>query len=259
MFIPDAEKVFISADYSQAEARVVAYLARDSYLIELFSDPSRDIHRETAARIFNKPVEAVNDFERFVGKRVRHAVNYGMDADRFVEIVNEDAEETGFRIERGLAKRAIEGFFMMHPNHRPVFWGNVMAQIKATRTVSTAFGRKRMFFGRWGDDLLRSAYSHYPQGTIGDLCGKAMVRCYHEIELGEPSYGYELLLNVHDSIVAQCDEAHVPAAIEKMRECMNIPITVDGHTFTIPVDVAVGRNWRKAQKDGSNVDGLKEV
>lgn len=258
MYIADEGKVLISADYSQAEARVVAYLARDPYLIELFNDPTRDIHKETAAKIFNKPVSEITFDERYIGKRVRHAVNYGMDAGRFVEVVNEDADETGVRIDERLAKRAIEGFFFMHPNHKPVFWGDVQQQLRQTRILSSAFGRKRIFFGRWGEDLFRSGYSHYPQSSVGDLCCKALVRIYNEVELGQPSTGCNVLLNVHDSIVVQCWEHQLKHVAAEMKRCMDIPLTVDGHIFKIPTDVEWGYNWMKQDKI-TNPKGLRKL
>src|ERR1035437_8634104 len=245
MYIPDDGKVILYRDYSQAEARVVAALANDAYLLELFADPLRDVHKETAAAIYGIKVENVTPEQRYTAKRVRHAVNYGMDAFRFVQVVNSDAEETGIRIDLATARRTIDGFFMLHPNHKTVYWKNIENELRATRTLTTAFGRKRTFYGRWDDKLLRDAYSYPPQSSVGDLCCKALVRVYHEIQLAQPAWGVELLANVHDSLLVQCWRSNVREVAEAMGDCMNIPMTVNGHIVNIPTDCKVGEsNWK---------------
>jgi len=244
MFVADDGCVFINRDFSQAEARVVAALADDQYLLELFADPKRDVHRETAAAIFGIPVGDVTPEQRYTAKRVRHAVNYGMDAKRFVEVVNEDAEETGIRIDLTLARKVIDGFFLLHPNHKTVYWAGIERELRASRTLNTPFGRKRTFYGRMDDKLLREAYSYPPQSAIGDLCCKALVSIWKEIQLGRPDWKVQLLLNVHDSILVQCPRERVHEVANAMKECMDIPFYVNGHTVRVPTDCQVGVNWK---------------
>jgi DNA polymerase-1 len=243
MFIPDDGCIFVYRDFSQAEARVVAALANDEYLLALFADPRRDVHKETAAAIYGVPVEKVTPEQRYTAKRVRHAVNYGMDAGRFVQVVNEDAEETGIRIDLSTARRVIDGFFLLHPNHKSVYWANIDRELRQTRTLNTAFGRKRQFFGRMDDKLSRDGYSYPPQSAVGDLCCKALVRIYHEIQLARPELEVSLLANVHDSILVQCRADAYKDVAEAMAVCMDIPFTVNGHVVRIPTDCKVGRNW----------------
>lgn len=244
MFIADEGCVFVYRDFSQAEARVVAALANDKYLLELFADPSRDVHKETAAAIYGIPVDRVTPEQRYTAKRVRHAVNYGMDAGRFVEVVNEDAEETGIRIDLQTARRVIDGFFMLHPNHKTVYWAGIERELRATRTLTTAFGRKRTFYGRMDDKLVREAYSYPPQSAIGDLCCKALVAIWQEIQLARPEWKVQLLLNVHDSILVQCPRERAREVASAMEACMDIPLVVNGHTVRIPTDCKVGNNWK---------------
>ena len=244
MFIPDEGCIFVYRDFSQAEARVVAALANDEYLLELFADPKRDVHKETAAAIYGIRVEDVTPEQRYTAKRVRHAVNYGMDADRFVQVVNEDAEDTGIRIDYATARKVINGFFMLHPNHKTIYWAGIERELRATRTLNTAFGRKRTFFGRMDDKLIREAYSYPPQSAIGDLCCKALVGIYKEIQLARPELGCKLLLNVHDSILVQCPKEKAREVADLMAVCMNIPLLVNGHTVKIPTDCKVGVNWK---------------
>lgn len=255
MFIPDDGKVFVYRDYSQAEARVVAYLSGAERLIELFEDSSRDVHKENAARIFGKPVSDVSIIERYLAKRVIHASNYGMEADRLVQVVNEDAATTGIRIDRNTAANLIHGYFMLYPEIREVYWKEVERELKFSRTLVTPFGRKRTFYGRWEDKLLKEAYSYIPQSVVGWLGAEALARCYYEIEPVVP--GAEVLLNVHDSDMMQCWIEDVEKVAGMMREVMNIPITIKGRTFTIPTDCLVGYNWGHKKED--NPQGLIEI
>lgn len=255
MFISDPGKVFIYRDFSQAEARVVAYLAGAEGLIELFEDPTRDIHRENASRIFGKPLKDVTDNERYLAKKVVHASNYGMGPARLVELVAEESEFTGIRINFAQAQDLINRYFLLYPEIKEVWWKRVESDIRYSRTLNTPFGRKRMFFGRWDDKLLRDAYSYQPQSAVGYLGCQAVVNCYHQVEKAMP--GYELLLQVHDSVLGQSPVSLVHDAAEAMQAAMNIPITINGRTFFIPTDCKVGLNWARASSENPN--GLRDL
>lgn len=258
MFVADVGKAFVYRDFSQAEARVVACLARCDRLIELFEDPSRDVHTENASRIFNKPLDEITPEERYQAKRVVHASNYGMGPDRLVQLVNEDAETTGVRLDHGQAKDLIDRYFMLYPEIREIFWRGVEQELRASRTLNTPFGRKRAFYGRWDDKLLREAYSYIPQSTVGDLCNLAVVRV--DAALREIP-GAEFLLAVHDSILVQCNIQDVERVADRMARAMDIPIAIEGRTLTIPTDCKVGLNWgtRPKKSPESNPQGLVDI
>lgn len=244
MFIPDTGMAFVYRDLSQAEARIVAHLANSERLIELFDDPTRDVHTENARRIFGK--SDINEEERFLAKRVIHASNYGMGPEKLMRVVNEDAAVTGVRIDFRKARDLIDKYFMLYPEIKEVFWKGVEKELRFTRTLNTPFGRKRMFFGRWDDKLLNEAYSYIPQSTIGDLCNKGVVRCFNEIEqTGEG----QLLLQVHDSILMQCPIDQVQKVAHLMGEAMNNPFEMNGRQVIIPTDVKVGLNWGSQKED----------
>lgn len=261
MYVPDRGKVFVYRDYSQAEARVVAYISRATGLIELFEDPSRDVHKENASRIFGVPVGQVTEEQRYNAKRGVHAFNYGMEDDQFVRVVNQAFRDTGFRMNHSTARKIREGYFLLYPEIKENFWKGVERELRQSRTLVNAFGRKRIFFGRWDDKLLRDAYSYKPQATVGDLCCKALVRCYYEIELGRPELDAQLLLNVHDSLLMQCPVEHAETVARLMGECMAIPITIEGSTFLIPTDSKVGFNWANRPKKNpeTNPGGLVDL
>jgi len=259
MFISDPGKIFIYPDYKQAEAWLVAYKSRCEPLIELLNDPSRDIHRENAVKIFNIPLVDVSTEQRYLAKRVVHASNYGMGPDKLVKLCAED----GVFLSHQRAANLMQRYFMIYPEIKGVYWKYVENEIKFNRVLNTPFGRKRAFFGRYDDKLLREAYSYIPQSTVGDLGGKAVVRVYNEVQHGMANLGAEFLLNVHDSILVQCVETMVAPCAAAVQEAMRIPITLDGRTFTIPTDCQVGRNWGKRIKnaDGTydNPAGMRDI
>jgi DNA polymerase I-like protein with 3'-5' exonuclease and polymerase domains len=244
--------VFINADYSQAEARVVAHPAREPALIELFNDPERDVQTENAARIFSEDIGSVTFERRYLAKRVIHASNYGMGADKLESVVNEDAAATGVRITKAEAEDLISRYHMLYPGIRNNFWREVETELRYSRCLNTPFGRKRQFFGRWGHKFLNEAYSYIPQSTIGDLCCKALVRVSREIPEAE------ILLNVHDSILVQCESGNmVRRIIPRLEQAMTIPFEVHGNPVHIPVDFAVGHNWGKFNPE-ENPRGLQK-
>lgn len=251
MYVSDEGKIFIIRDYKQAEAQVVAYLAEEEDLIAFFNDPTRDVHKENAARIFNKRIELVTKEERYLAKKVIHASNYGMGPARLVQVVNQEAAITGIRINYQQAKQLMDLYFMLYPKIKEVFWREVEEDIRRTRTLVSPFGRKREFFGRVDEKLLNQAYAYKPQSAVGDLACKAFVRCYHELPKE-----VDTLVNVHDSILVQAPVEMVDEVVAKMEELMAIPIPIKGRSLVIPTDCKVGFNWGDRGKDGYNPRGL---
>jgi DNA polymerase I len=249
MFVAKPGHSFVYMDYKQAEAQVVAYLARSDSLIELFEDAARDVHKENAARIFGVPLQEVDKNKRYLAKRIIHASNYGMGEKRFMEIVNQDAQITGVRINKTEARSLLERYFLLYPEIREVFWKDIEVALRSTRVLDTPFGRKRTFFGRFDDKLLKEAYAFVPQSTVGDLCCKALVNCH--------SAGLEVLLNVHDSLLVQCADDQINSTIVKMVRAMAIPITIHDREFIIPTDCKVGKNW--GNHSDKNPEGLADV
>jgi len=236
MFVPDEGKVFLEADLSQAEARVVAYLSGEERLIELFSRGG-DIHRQTASWLFSKEVDKVTYEERDLSKRLVHASNYGIGPRTF-------AAHAGVKEAR--AKELLSTYFSTFPNIRR--WQlEIQAELRRSRWLMTPMGRKRLFFGRWGEDLFREAYAFKPQSTVADILNLAMLRFISANK--EKGLRGEVMLQVHDSFVAQCDKEKVNETLEIIREAFNLHTVIMGRTLTIPVDIKVGVNW----------DEMKEV
>jgi len=250
MFIPDEGKVFIARDYKQGETWFVAYLARCEALIELLNDGSRDIHKETAARMYNILVDQVTYEQRYLAKRTGHGSNYGLTGDKLSHMIEEDAATTGVRATPREAQGLIDRYFLLYPEIRTNFWKDVERAIQKNRRLETPLGRVRYFYDDMRSEsarerLLRDAYSWIPQSSLGDLGNIATRRVYEEIELARPDLGAEYVLSVHDSVMMQCNVGHELEVAAMMEECMRIPVTIHGRTFCVPSDCQIGWNWNK--------------
>ena len=171
--------------------------------------------------------------ERSIGKKCVHSANYLIGPYLFASLIGVSNPE---------GKRLLEryyGIFQIKDWHR-----RVEEEIKKTRTLTTPFGRKRRFFDRYGDDLLRAAVAYIPQSTASDHINRAAVRIYPQ--LPESS---AILLQVHDEIVIQAKEADVEKVIGLARRELSTPIPIDGRDVVIPIDIQVGGNW----KDGVTI------
>jgi len=235
LFIADSGCVLINADLSQAEARVVAYLANETRLIRVF-EGGGDIHRKNAANIFGCPEEEVTDEQRQLAKRVVHASNYGMGPRTFAKQIGCSEAE---------AKRLLNRYFATYPGIRN--WHVAVAdELRRKRQLTNPFGRKRVFFGRWGDSLTKEGLAFVPQSTVADIVNEAI------IELDRA--GYMVLLQVHDSLVVQVRTEALEEGVDRIRKALTKPIEINGRVLTIPVDVKVGKNWEDMEKWKSPVE-----
>ena len=120
----------------------------------------------------------------------------------------------------------------------------VEQQLRRFKLLETPWGRKRMFFGRWNDDLIRAGVAYVPQSTVGDLLNLALVKMWYAMPLG-----WELLLQNHDAVLCQVPTETNPMHIYKFfHHYMELPITINAKRFIIPVDIKVGSNWGNLKK-----------
>jgi DNA polymerase-1 len=233
LFIPDSYKLFVSGDLSQAEARVVAYLAGEDALIRLF-ESGGDIHRKNASSIFRVQEASVTDKQRQLAKRVVHASNYGMGPITF-------AKNAGISVQE--AKRLLNAYFATYPGIKLWHMATV-TRLNKSRMLTTPFGRKRLFMGTYNESLKKVAYAYVPQSTVSDILNTGLLNVYDEIS----SMDAQILLQVHDSIVVQClpDDFQRICLIIKNSLERSIKIKgIDGvvRDCRIPCDLQAGWNW----------------
>lgn len=243
LLIPDDGYIFINADLSQAEARVVAHISEDQRLLQVFEEGG-DIHKKNASKMFNKPESAVTKDERYLAKRAVHGLNYGMGYKTF-------ARECC--IDEATARRVYAIYFATFPRIK-VWHMRVRSQLEKSRTLVTPFGRKRIFFNRWNDAMLKEGLAFVPQSTVADIVNQGIVK----LTTQEPGDGgKQLLLQVHDSILMQVRPELVGETVEEIREALTHPLEINGKYMTIPVDFKVGNDWGNmedySQKENTNV------
>lgn len=244
--VPDVGEVFLYADLSQAEARVVAALSGDRELLERWSDGNAfDVHRWTAAHIFSKAESEITDNERYLGKVARHALNYGMGWARFMQEVNGDADITGVSIVASEAKRIVSSYHRLHPNLER-WWRQVAGLVDAQRWLNTGFGRRRTFFGRraterYLDETHKEAIAFEPQSTVADLLNRGMLRYWNERD--RKGWG-RLQAQVHDAVLVGVKTARAAIEAKVLPRLLEEEIEVNKIRLTIPCEVSIGRvSW----------------
>jgi len=241
-FVPGVGFSFVEGDLSGAEAWPSAALANDLGLLRKLEEGT-DIHRWTASRIFGKRIDEITWAERQLGKMARHALNYGMQWATFQRNVNAQSDRTEVSVAAVEAKRICAGYHELHPRLQE-WWKTVAQKLQHDKQMTTCFGRTRTFFGRgaytWLSDTHREAIAFEPQSTVADLLNRGLLRWWrqHDSKIGE------VRMQVHDSVVLVVPNAKVKLAARLLQRCLTEEVTVNGITFTIPVDVSVsGENW----------------
>ncbi len=231
-FVPrEPDMRLISADYSQVELRILAHLSRDEGLQRAFADDS-DIHRETAARAFGLPIEAVTPELRRQAKAVNFGVIYGISPYGL-------AKNLG--ITKAEAARFIEQYFQQYPKVR-AWIDTTLERARADGYVTTLLNRRRYVPELDSADANtrkaaeRIAVNTPVQGSAADIIKLAMVRLDAALE----DTGARLLLQVHDELVLEGPAAGADRVAEILRRTMEDVIELD---VPLKVDVGIGNHW----------------
>jgi DNA polymerase-1 len=230
-FIPEGDKVFVSADYSQFELRLAAILANDTELINDFNGDV-DIHTKTASRVYGIPMDDVTKGQRRDAKVINFGVLYGMSPHGL-------SAATGMTFTQ--AKEFIDQYFQLRAPIRQ-YIDEVLRRASAEGYVETYFGRRRPtpdvnstnFMVREG--AKRAAANMPIQGTEADLMKMAMIEVDKKLgDLGEQ------ILQVHDSILIECPEENAEAVADLLKTTMENVYPALG--IKLRVDVSIGKNW----------------
>ena len=233
-FVADQGNVLLAADYSQVELRILAHISGDETLIETFRQGA-DIHRATAAKIFNVEEKDVTADQRRAMKTINFGVLYGMSAFR---LSNE------LSISTGQAKDFIDAYFGRYPKIQE-YLDRTLEEARTTGKVTTLFGRvryipeihNRSFTVRGNAE--RMATNAPIQGTAADILKLAMIAL--EDRLGDDA---AMLLTVHDEIVIETAESRVDRVAGIVKETME---TIFPLAVPLAVDTGWGRSWYDAK------------
>lgn len=237
-FVAEKNQVLLSADYSQIELRVVAHLSGDANLIRAFQE-GQDIHRTTAAFIFDVPLEKVDSDMRRKAKEVNFGVLYGMGPFGL-------AERTG--ISRMEAKQFIERYFKRFPKMKQ-FTESIITQVKTQGYVETMFGRKRYLpdinstMAQVRNAAERAAINLPVQGTSADIMKLAMIAVWKNI--CSKNSDIKMLLQVHDELVFEVPAGQIESAAALIKKEME---NVAKLSVPLVVDVKQGKNWLEMEE-----------
>ena len=240
-FIAPAGRKLVACDYSQIELRIMAHLSQDPALLRAF-ESGADVHRATAAEVFGKALDEVTGNERRAAKAINFGLMYGMSAFGL-------AKQLG--IARGEAQDYIALYFSRYPGVRD-FMERTRQQAREQGHVETVFGRRltldyihsRNAAQRAGAE--RAAINAPMQGTAADIIKRAMIDIDGWLagQVGASGERQALMiLQVHDELVFEVDEALLPLLLEQVPARMAAAAEL---RVPLVVDTGVGDNWDQA-------------
>jgi len=235
-FIAPAGRVIVSADYSQIELRIMAHISRDENLLRAFA-AGEDVHRATAAEIFNRELHEVTAEERRYAKVINFGLIYGMSAFGVAQALG---------LERATAQAYIDSYFTRYPG--------VARYMQETRERARERGYVETVFGRrlWLAEIRaanagrrqgaeRAAINAPMQGTAADLIKLSMIAVQDWLDREHLSA--ELVMQVHDELVLEVPQTELSRVREELPRLMT---GVARFEVPLVVDVGVGANWEQA-------------
>ncbi len=237
VFVPKEGCVFVDADYSQIELRVLAHMSEDKKLIEAYQQ-AEDIHRITASQVFHVPFEEVTPLQRRNAKAVNFGIVYGISSFGLSQDLS---------ISKTEAKEYIDRYFETYPGIK-TFLDELVAKAKEDGYVTTMYGRRRPIPELKSSNFAQRSFGERVamnspiQGTAADIIKIAMIRVHDRLK--EEGLRSRLILQVHDELLIEAYLEEV-AQVEKILEeemqqaaMLRVPLEIDMHQ---------GVNWYEAK------------
>ena len=235
-FIAPPGHVLLAADYSQIELRIMAHLSGDKGLLEAFH-ADQDVHRATAAEVFETPIGDVSPDQRRSAKAINFGLMYGMSAFGL-------AKQLG--ISRGEAQEYVDLYFDRYPGVK-AYMDGIREKAREQGYVETVFGRRLYLPEINARNVQRRQYAERSainapmQGTAADIIKRAMIRVHDWLQ--SEGNGTCMIMQVHDELVFEVPSKRVDAVRESVIELMSAAASLD---VALKVDVGVGKNWDEA-------------
>jgi DNA polymerase-1 len=235
-FVPPEGCVLLAADYSQIELRIMAHLSQDDGLLKAFS-AGEDIHRHTAAEVFNVNLQDVTTEQRRSAKAINFGLIYGMSSHGL-------SKQLG--IERHQAAEYMTTYFDRYPGVK-AYMERTREQAKLDGYVETIFGR-RLFLpeinssnGMRRQYAERTAINAPMQGTAADIIKRAMITIHHWLQ--ESGSGIRMIMQVHDELVFEVPSDQIDNAKNQIERHMS-----NAAELAVPLEVSIGigDNWDQA-------------
>ena len=235
-FVPPEGHILLAADYSQIELRIMAHLSADKGLLKAF-EKEQDVHRATAAEVFEMALDDVTDDQRRSAKAINFGLMYGMSAFGL-------AKQLG--ISRGEAQEYTDLYFDRYPGVKR-YMDDIRSKASEKGYVETVFGR-RLYLpeinarnAQRRQYAERSAINAPMQGTAADIIKRAMIAVHAWLEEDQP--GARMIMQVHDELVFEVEDDKVDAVRDKAIELMCAAASLD---VPLKVDAGTGQNWDEA-------------
>lgn len=235
-FIAPPGYKIISADYSQIELRIMAHLSQDKGLLKAFAQDS-DIHKATAAEVFNVPLEKVSSEQRRSAKAINFGLIYGMSAFGLAKALS---------VSREVAQQYIDLYFSRYPSVKQ-FMETIRLGAHQRGFVETLFGRRLYLMDINTSNLQRqkaaerAAINAPMQGTAADIIKIAMMKLDRWI--AQSSLDVKMIMQVHDELVFEVAEKDIDAAVIAIRKHMT---EIPGLDVPLAVEISAGNNWDEA-------------
>ena len=238
IFIADEGCELLKVDLSQVESRLVAYLSQDPIMMKTFED-GRDIHSVVGSMIYGKEYEhcGKGTFERARGKTGGHSSNYRISPRQL---------STTMEIPEKEAKIFLDRYYNMFNLNK--WHGEIIDELRISRTLTTPHGRRRVFYDRWPTwkdesekkgDLFKTAYANVPQGTACDHINMGAIRIWHQLP---PTV--DILIQCHDELVLNYPLELKDQVRKIVEQELLHPLFIHGREVIIPVDIETGNNWK---------------
>jgi len=233
IFKPEPGKVYIDADYSQIELRVLAHMSEDTHMVQAFKD-GEDIHRQAASKVFKTPMEEVTKEQRSNAKAVNFGIVYGISDFGL-------GEQLG--ISRKIAKQYIEEYLQEYAGIKN-FMDDMKEKAKETGYVETLFNRRRYIPELKSNNYMvrqfgeRAAMNTPIQGTAADIMKIAMINVYKK--LIEENLEAKIVLQVHDEMMIEAPLAEAEKVKEIVKTEMESAIKLN---VPLIAEVSEAENW----------------
>ena len=237
VFVPREGCVFMDADYSQIELRVLAHMSGDQQLIEAYH-MDQDIHRITASKVFHTPFEEVTDLQRRNAKAVNFGIVYGISSFGLSQDLSISKKE---------AADYIEQYFATYPGVK-AFLDGLVAGAKEKGYITTMFGRRRPVPELSSSNFMQRSFGERVamnspiQGTAADIIKIAMIRVWQALR--DSGLKSRLILQVHDELVIETYREEEEQVRQILLENMQGAAELD---VALEVDLHTGDNWYEAK------------
>jgi DNA polymerase-1 len=235
-FVPEKGYIFLSADYSQIELRLMAHLSKDKSMIADFLS-GNDIHAATAAKIFGVKIEDVTREMRSRAKTANFGIIYGISSFGLSERLT---------IGRKEAKELIDGYFNSYPGVK-IYMDESIRKARDLGYVTTMFGRKRYLRDIHSHNQVvrgnaeRNAINAPIQGSAADIIKVAMIRIYERMK--SEKFLSKMILQVHDELIFEVLDSEFETLKEMVLYEMSNAVKLD---IPLKVDWGTGNNWFEA-------------